>query len=135
MCVCVCVCIYIYICMCSRCVLSHLRVYIYICRASQAVLVVKNLSASAGDAGDPAPIPELGRSPGEGNSNPLQDSCLENPMDRGAWWTIVHGVAKTRARLKGLSTEYIYTQTCICVYIYMHSGALLSHEKMKSCCL
>ena len=87
--------------------------YIYICRASQVVLVVKNLSANAGDAGDPGSILGLGRSPGEGNGNPLQDSCLENPTDRGAWWTIVHGVAKSRARLKGLSREYIYIHTNI----------------------
>ena len=41
-------------------------------------------------------IPDLGRSPGEGNGNPLQYSCLENPMDRGTWWATVHGVAKSR---------------------------------------
>ena len=55
-------------------------------------LVVKNLPAHAGDAGS---IPGLGRSPGEGNGNPLQYSCLENPMDRGAWQAAVHGVAKS----------------------------------------
>ena len=44
-------------------------------------------------------IPGSGRSPGEGNGNPLQYSCLENPMDRGAWWATVHGVAKSRTRL------------------------------------
>ena len=54
-------------------------------------LAVKNLPANAGDAGS---IPGLGRSPGEGNGNPLQYSCLENPMDRGAWQAAVHGVAK-----------------------------------------
>ena len=53
--------------------------------------VVKNLPASAEDAGS---IPGLGRSPGEGNGNPLQCSCLGNPMDRGAWWATVRGVAK-----------------------------------------
>ena len=53
--------------------------------------VVKNLPANAGGVGS---IPGLGRSPGEGNGNPLQYSCLGNPMDRGAWWAIVHGVAK-----------------------------------------
>ena len=47
--------------------------------------VVKNLPANAGDARDPGLIPGLGRSPGEGNSTPLQYSCLESPMDRGAW--------------------------------------------------
>ena len=55
---------------------------------------VKNLPARAGDAGS---IPETGRSPGEGNGNPLQYSCLRNPMDRRAWWATVHGVAKGQA--------------------------------------
>ena len=49
---------------------------------------------SACSAGDPGLIPGLGRSPGEGNGNPLQYSCLENPMDRGAWWAAVHGVTR-----------------------------------------
>ena len=52
------------------------------------------MSANAGDAGDPGSIPGLGRSPGEGNSNPLQYFCLQNPMDRGAWKAKDHGVAK-----------------------------------------
>ena len=47
-------------------------------------------------SGDPGSLPVLGRSPGEGNSNPLQNSCLENPMDRGAWWATVYGVTKSR---------------------------------------
>ena len=51
----------------------------------------KESACSAGDLGS---IPGLGRSPGEGNGNPLQYSCLENPMDRGAWWATVHGVAR-----------------------------------------
>ena len=55
--------------------------------------------ASACNAGDPGWIPGLGRSPGEGNGNPLQCSCLENPMDRGAWRATVHGVAKSQTRL------------------------------------
>ena len=48
---------------------------------------------------DPGSVPELGRSPGEGNGNPLQYSCLENPKDRGAWWATVQGVAKSQTRL------------------------------------
>ena len=52
--------------------------------------------ASAYNAGDLGLIPESGRSPGEGNGNPLQYSCLENPMDEGAWEATVHGVAKSR---------------------------------------
>ena len=51
---------------------------------------------SVWDAGDQGLIPGLGRSPGEGNGNPLQDSCLENPLDRGAWRARVHGVARVR---------------------------------------
>ena len=59
-------------------------------------LVGKNSACNAGDLGL---IPGLGRSPREGNGNPLQYSCLENPMDRGAWWATVHGVAKSQTRL------------------------------------
>ena len=51
---------------------------------------------SACNAGDPGLIPGLGRSPGEGNGNPLQYSCLENSMDGGAWWATVHGVSKSQ---------------------------------------
>ena len=58
--------------------------------------MVKNLPASAGDAGL---IPESGRSAEGGNSNLLQYSCLENPMDGGAWWATVHGVAESQTRL------------------------------------
>ena len=63
-------------------------------------LVVKNLPASAGDTRDTGSIPGLGRSPGEGNGNPLQYPCLENLMDRGAWWVTVHRVAKSQTRQK-----------------------------------
>ena len=62
-------------------------------------LVVKNLSVNAGDARDMGSLPGLGRFPAGGNGNPLQYSCLENPMDRGAWWAIVHGAAKSWAQL------------------------------------
>ena len=55
--------------------------------------------ASAYNAGDPGSIPGWGRSPGERNGNPLQYPRLENPMDGGAWWATVHGVAKSRTRL------------------------------------
>ena len=56
--------------------------------------MVKNPLANAGDEGDEVSIPGLGRSPREGHDNPLQYSCLENPMDRGTWWATVHGVTK-----------------------------------------
>ena len=57
------------------------------------------VKASACKVGDLGSIPGLGRSPGERNGNPLQYSCLENPMDRGAWWATVHGVAKSQTQL------------------------------------
>ena len=57
---------------------------------------VKSSSRNAGDLGS---IPGSGRSPGEGNGNPLQYSCLKNPMEGGAWWATVHGVAKSQTRL------------------------------------
>ena len=56
--------------------------------------MIKNLPASAGDGRDTGLIPRLGRSPGGGHGNPLQYSCLENPMDRGAWQATIHGVTK-----------------------------------------
>ena len=67
---------------------------------SQVVLVVKNLPANAGDRGEVGSVSELGRSPGEGNGNPLQYSCPENSMDRGAWWARVPGVTNSRIQLK-----------------------------------
>ena len=54
---------------------------------------------SACSMGDPGSVPGWARFPGEGNGHPLQYSCLENPMDRGAWWDIIHGVAKSQTRL------------------------------------
>ena len=64
-------------------------------RACQVVLVVKNPTANAGDIRDTGSVPGLGRSNGGRHVNPLQYSCLENPMDRGAWWATVHRVAKS----------------------------------------
>ena len=64
-------------------------------RAYQMVLVVKNLPANAGDIRDEGSIPGSGRALGRGHGNPLQYSCLENPMDRGARWVTVHEVAKS----------------------------------------
>ena len=58
--------------------------------------MVNNLPANAGNIRDTGSIPRSGRSPGGGHGNPLQFSYLENPMDRGAWWATVHGVAKSR---------------------------------------
>ena len=58
-------------------------------------LVVKNMPANAGDIRDVGSVPGLGRSPGEGHGNPLQYSCLEKPMDRGAWQAMVHRFAES----------------------------------------
>ena len=60
--------------------------------------------ASAYNAGGPGSIPGSGRSPGEGNGNPLQYPCQENPMDRGAWQATVHGVPKSRTRLSNFTS-------------------------------
>ena len=70
--------------------------------------MVKNPPANAGDAKDTNSIPGSGRSPGEGNGNPLQYSCLDNPMDRGAWRATVLGIAKSQTRLKQLSTQHTH---------------------------
>ena len=80
---------------------------------------VKNSPASAGDVGL---IPMSGRPPGGGHGNPFQYSCLENPMDRGAWWTIACRVTKSQTQLKQLST-----------HAYMHTvvGTTLKSEQNK----
>ena len=75
--------------------------------ASQVALVVKNLPASA-DVRDMGLIPGLGKSPGIGNGNPLQYSCLEDPMDRGIWQATVHRVAQSQIQLKQLSITHIH---------------------------
>ena len=63
----------------------------------------KELTCQCRRLRDTGSIPGSERSPGEGQGHPLQYSCLENPMDRGAWWTTAHGVAKSQAQLKQLS--------------------------------
>ena len=97
--VCVCICIYIYI------------------WASQVALVVKNLPANARDIGDMDLIPGPGRSPGGGHTNPLQYSCLENPMDRGAWG--IHSIVLQRAEHDWSTLARMYVYVCMCVYIYI----------------
>ena len=72
---------------------------------SQVVVVVKNPPANAGDIIGTCLIPGSGRPPRGGHGNPLQYSWLENPMDRGPWWTIVHRVAKSQTWVKQLSTH------------------------------
>ena len=69
-------------------------------RTSQMMLVVRNLPARAGDVRHVGSIPGSGRPSGGGHGNPLQCSCLDNPVDRGAWWAALHRVAKSWTRLK-----------------------------------
>ena len=85
------------------------------------MLVVKNPPASAGDIRDAGLIPGSGTSPGGGHGNPPQYSCLENPMDRGAWWATVHGVTKNGIRRKRLSMH-----TCVGIMHPEMPGMLLS---------
>ena len=104
--------------------------YYWVTRASQVVLVAKNLPANAGDIRDAGSIPELGRSPGGRHGNPFWYSCLENPMDRGAWQATVHGVAKSWTRLKRLSPH------AHCHTVWFFSGKARKHlcEEIKPLC-
>ena len=72
--------------------------------------VVKNLPTNAGDVGDAGSIPELGISPGGGNGNPLQYSCQDNPMDKGALWATVSRVSKRWAQLSDWTCTHMHTQ-------------------------
>ena len=71
--------------------------------------MIKNPPASRGDARDGVSTPGSGRSFGEGKGKPLQYSCLENPMDRGAWWATVHGVSKSRTQLSDFSSLLLHS--------------------------
>ena len=73
--------------------------------------MVQNPCAIAGDAGDKGSIPESGRSPGEGNGNPLQYSCLENPMYRGPWWAAVHGFTESDTTDQLSTRAHTHTHT------------------------
>ena len=70
---------------------------------------------------------------GEGNGNPLQYSCLENPKDRGAWWAVIYGVTQSQTRLKLLSS--ICVCVCVCVCVCMHKKKLISrfHVPQSQC--
>ena len=80
--------------------------------------MVKNPPANAGGIRDMGSIPGSGRSPGGGHDNPLQYSCLENPMDRGVWSATLHGVAKSWTRLKILN---MHTHTHTHTYTHIHT--------------
>ena len=79
-------------------------------RASQVALVIKNLPENEADARDTNSVPGLGRSPGGRHGNPLQYSCLENSMDRGAWQATVHRVTKSQTRLKHDNHKHVQSQ-------------------------
>ena len=80
------------------------------------------MPTNAGDISDFGLILGLGRSPGERHGNPLQYPCLENPMDRGAWWATVHGITKSGTQLKQLSSS---------THIYYSESESVSHSVMS----
>ena len=86
-------------------------------------LVVRNLPANAGDVRHVDLIPGLGQSPGGGHGNPFQYSCLENPMDRGAWWATVHRVAKSQICSHSLLQKYLQIKP-LCSVLCRNSGFL-----------
>ena len=87
--------------------------------------------ASAYNAGDPGLIPGLGRFPGEGNGDPLQYYCLENPTDGGAWWATVHGVAKSWTRLSDLTFTFTFHQLSLSSQVVQWSRIRLSVQQME----
>ena len=111
----------------STWIANLVKIVIYIClfRDSQVALVVKNPPTNAGDIRGVGSIPGSGRSPEGGNGNPLQYSCLKNPMDKGAWRATVHRIAKSQTRLKWLSTHMciccVYVLECMWVRVCTHN--------------
>ena len=113
-------------------------------RASKVALVVKNPSANSGDA---CSILGWGRSPGEGNGNPLQYSCLGNPMHRGAWWVTVHGIAKDwtwqsihacmqkslalRSRLHPNNVSIVHRSLCPACHQLRNTATTFSHSTLN----
>jgi len=97
--------------------------------------VVKNPPASAGDISKTDSIPGSGRSPGGGHGNPLQYSCLEHPLDRGAWQAMVHSVTKSQTQLKRLSTG-VFLESPGSFYDPIDAGNLISGSSAisKSIC-
>ena len=96
----------------------------------------KESTCNAGDLGS---ILGSGRSPGEGNGYPLQYSCLENPMDRGAWRATVHGVPKSQTRLSDLY-RYVFTNICIHIFGFTHKVYSYINKydmtyKQYNCCI
>ena len=106
---------------------------------SQVALVVKNLPASARDIRDTGSIPGSGRSPGGGHGDPLQNSCLENPMDRGARRATVHRVTKSRTWLRRLSTHNPFAiaspASLVEVQSFLHMAKTVGASKALRYCL
>ena len=96
------------------------------------VLVVKNPPANAGDSGDTDSIPGSGISLGVGNGNPLWESRLENSMDRGAWRSTVHGVAKSRTQLSDHHFPFFFPQQCLALDMFyqaiLHALSAIFHN-------
>ena len=105
------------------------KIWILVTRASQVALVVKNPPASWGDTRDVGLIPGLERSPGVGNCNPLQYSCLRNLMDRGSWQATVYRIAKSWTCLK-LSTELKWSQG----HTHRHTHTHTRNTSLRSAC-
>ena len=83
--------------------------------------VLKNPPANTGDTGDTCSIPGMERSPRGRNGNPLQYSCRDNPMDRGAWWATVHGVTKTWIQLSTSTIGFTQISSILLYFILFHS--------------
>ena len=86
------------------------------------------VKASTSNEGGLGSIPGSGRSPGEGNGNPFQYSCLENPMDGGAWWATVHGVAKSRTRLSDFTFTLVHYED----YLDLYTALVLIPDALNS---
>ena len=131
-CVCVCICVHMYVCVyvyvyihtSQMCVCICVCVCVCVCVCMYFPGVPRDwtwhhmlaLRANARGVRDSGSIPGLGRFPGGGNGNPLQYSCWESPIDRGAWWATVHSIAKSWTLLKWLSMH-----AYICIYIYVYN--------------
>ena len=104
------------------------------------VSVVKNLPANVGDTGDTSLVPGSRRSPREGNGNPLQYSCWENPMDRGAWWVTIHWVTKSWLQLGTCTQQHqpaqpdTYGNLHCCRIKVVNIGNCRANRKVRNDC-
>ena len=105
----------------------------YYYRAFAGDVVVKNQPVNAGDAGDLGSIFGLGRSPGIGNGNPIQYSCLDNSMDRGTWWVTVHGVAKSMTWLSTHTHTHTHTNIIIIQSITLNEFSSVTQLCLTLC--